>query len=153
MTASAPAPRDVGTAERRGARWLAAGAVFALLSVAAGAFAAHGLRARLAPEALAVFETAARYQMYHALALIACGVAAPRLQPGPAAGAAGLFIVGIVLFSGSLYLVSLAGLRMLGIVTPFGGVAWLLAWALLAWAAVSRDRGPTGAQPTAPPDR
>lgn len=140
MTASNLPPADGSLADRRGARWLATGALFALLSVAAGAFAAHGLRARLAPEALAVFETAARYQMYHALALVACGVAAPRLRPAAAAWAAGLFIAGIVLFSGSLYLVSLGGIRALGIVTPFGGVAWLLAWALLAWAALSGPR-------------
>ena len=131
--------RDTPCADSRGATWLAAGALFALLAVAAGAFAAHGLRARLSPDALAIFETAARYQMYHALALVACGLAGPRLRPGPAAWAGALFTIGIVLFSGSLYLLSLTGLRTLGIVTPFGGLAWLVAWALLAIAAF-RDR-------------
>ncbi len=122
----------------RGRGWLACGALFALLAVAAGAFAAHGLRMRLAPEALAVFETGARYQMYHALALLVCGLAAPRLQPTALAWAGGLFVLGIVLFSGSLYLLTLTGHRSLGIITPFGGVAWLIGWALLAVAALKQ---------------
>ena len=126
------------SSDPRGGGWLAAGALFGLLAVGAGAFGAHGLRAVLTPEALAVFETATRYQMYHALALVACGVAAPRLRPGPATWAAGLFVTGIVLFSGSLYLLTLTGMRSLGIVTPFGGVAWLIAWALLALAGLPR---------------
>lgn len=130
--APSPAPRGNG--------WLAIGAVLALLSVAAGAFAAHGLRARLTPEALAAFETAARYQMYHALALVACGASAPRLQPALLAWAAGLFIAGTVLFSGSLYLLSLTGIRDFGIVTPIGGIAWLLGWGLLAAAALGGRR-------------
>lgn len=147
MTDPAPptpvASRDVRNADSGGAGWVATGAVFAMLAVAAGAFGAHGLRARLTPDMLAVFETAARYQMYHALALVACGLAAPRLLPRPAAWAAVLFVIGIVLFSGSLYLLSWGGLRALGFVTPIGGLAWLLAWALLAWAALGarRDHG------------
>ena len=116
--------------------FFAAGAVLALLSVAAGAFAAHGLKSRLGPDMLATFELAARYQMYHALALVLCGVAWAR-WPGPAVVLAGvLFIAGILLFSGSLYGLSLGVPRWLGPVTPLGGTAWLVAWAALAWAAI-----------------
>ena len=117
--------------------FFASGATLALLSVAAGAFAAHGLKARLGPDLMATFELAARYQMYHALALMLCGVAWAR-WPGPAVWLAGaLFFVGILLFSGSLYVLSLTGARWLGAVTPFGGTAWLLGWAALAWAAMT----------------
>lgn len=111
------------------------GALSAGIAVAAGAFGAHGLRARLDPDLLAVFETAARYQMYHALALLAVGWAAAR-WPGGSAGAAGwLFVAGTVLFSGSLYVLTLTGVRWLGAITPLGGVAFLAGWAALAWAA------------------
>ncbi|HEX5520281.1 MAG TPA: DUF423 domain-containing protein [Longimicrobiaceae bacterium] len=111
------------------------GCFFALLAVAAGAFGAHALRARLAPDLLAVFETGARYQMYHALALLAVAWAAAR-WPGPLVNAAGwLFVVGIVVFSGSLYALTLSGARWLGAITPFGGVAFLVGWLLLALAA------------------
>ncbi len=118
-------------------RWLfAAGAIFALLSVAAGAFGAHGLKARVTPDMLAIFELAARYQMYHAIALALCAFAWTR-WPGPAvAVAAGLFAVGILLFSGSLYLLSLGGPRWFGAITPLGGTAWIVGWAALAWAAL-----------------
>jgi uncharacterized membrane protein YgdD (TMEM256/DUF423 family) len=116
--------------------FFASGALLALLAVAAGAFAAHGLKSRLGPDLLATFELAARYQMYHALALILCGVAWAR-WPGPAVmAAAALFFIGTLLFSGSLYLLSLTGVRWLGAVTPLGGTAWLVGWAALAWAAV-----------------
>ena len=116
--------------------FFASGALLALISVAAGAFAAHGLKARLPPDMLGVFELAARYQMYHAIALVLCAVAWAR-WPGPAVALAGaLFLLGILLFSGSLYVLSLTGIRWLGAVTPFGGVAWLIGWASLAWAAI-----------------
>ena len=109
--------------------WFRLGACLAGLAVIAGAFGAHYLKERMQLESrlLETFETGVRYQMYHALALVACGIAAPRLRPRPAAWAAALFVTGIVLFSGSLYVLVLAGTRSLGIVTPFGGVAWLLA--------------------------
>ncbi len=81
-----------------------------------------------------MFETAARYQMYHALALVACGLAAPWLRPRLLAWAGGLFVAGILLFSGSLYLLVLTGVRSLGAITPFGGTAWLVGWLLLALA-------------------
>ncbi len=116
--------------------FFASGALFALLAVAGGAFAAHGLKSRLSPDMLATFELAARYQMYHAIALILCGAAWAR-WPGPAVLVAGtLFVAGIVLFSGSLYILSLSGTRWLGAVTPLGGAAWLAGWAALAWAAI-----------------
>ena len=112
----------------------ALGALSALISVGAGAFGAHALRARLSPELLAVFETGARYQMYHALALIAAAWAVTR-WPGPWPIRAGwLFVTGTVLFSGSLYALALTGVRWLGAVTPFGGVAFLAGWVCLVLA-------------------
>lgn len=111
-----------------------AGAVSAFIGVAAGAFGAHALKTRLDADLMAVFEVGVRYQMYHAFALIATAWAISR-WPGSAASAAGvLFIIGTVLFSGSLYLLSLTGVRWLGAITPLGGLAWLVAWACLVWA-------------------
>ena len=111
------------------------GAVSGFVAVAAGAFGAHALKARLSAEMLAAFDVGARYQMFHALALLAVAWAVGR-WPGPAASAAGwLFVAGTVLFSGSLYLLALSGIRWLGAITPFGGVALLAGWACLAWAA------------------
>jgi uncharacterized membrane protein YgdD (TMEM256/DUF423 family) len=111
------------------------GAASAFVAVAAGAFGAHGLRARLAPDLLAVFETAARYQMYHALALLAVAWVATR-WPGPLPQWAGwLFVAGTVLFSGSLYALALSGVRWLGAITPLGGAAFLAGWICLALAA------------------
>jgi uncharacterized membrane protein YgdD (TMEM256/DUF423 family) len=107
------------------------GALSALISVAAGAFGAHALRARLSPEYLAIFETAARYQMYHALALLAVGWAVTR-WPGSLVYLAGwLFVTGTVLFSGSLYALALTETRWLGAITPLGGVAFLAGWIFL----------------------
>ena len=112
------------------------GALSAFASVAAGAFGAHALKARLAPEMLAAFETGARYQMFHALGLLGAAWASSRL-PGPSAAWAGwLFALGTVLFSGSLYAVALGGARWLGAVTPVGGLAFLAGWLALAWAAL-----------------
>lgn len=117
-------------------RWLAAAAVLGGLSVALGAFGAHGLQGRVAPELLTVFETGARYHMYHALALVVVAVAAGRLPESALVTSAGfLFVAGIALFSGSLYAMTLTGIRTLGIVTPFGGVAFLAGWGALALAA------------------
>jgi uncharacterized membrane protein YgdD (TMEM256/DUF423 family) len=114
----------------------AIGAVSAFLAVGAGAFGAHALRERLSPDLLDVFETAARYQIYHALALLAVAWAAGR-WPGTAIEFAGwLFLAGTVLFSGSLYLLSFTGARWLGAVTPFGGLAFLAGWLLFAWSAL-----------------
>ena len=109
-------------------------AVVGFLGVAAGAFGAHALRARLDPGDLAIFETAVRYQMYHAFALLAAAWVADR-WPGGAAGAAGwLFLAGTLVFSGTLYLLVLTGPRWLGAVTPVGGLALLGGWLALAWA-------------------
>src|SRR3954471_8705543 len=111
--------------------FLLAGAVAGLIAVAFGAFGAHGLRGRLTPEMLAVFETGVRYQMYHALALLLVAALAAR-TPGTAIAAAGwLFIAGIVLFSGSLYLLAVTGVTILGAITPIGGVAVSAGWGAL----------------------
>ena len=107
------------------------GASSALLSVAAGAFGAHALRDRLNPEYLAVFETAARYQMYHGLGLLAVAWAVSRWPGGIAQWAGWFFVIGTVLFSGSLYSLALTGARWLGAVTPLGGVAFLAGWLCL----------------------
>ena len=112
---------------------VALGALNAALAVAAGAFAAHGLRDRLDARALEVFETGARYHMYHALALIAAGVVASAARGAQIAG--WIFQIGIVLFSGSLYALALTGARGLGAITPLGGLAFLAGWLWLAWAA------------------
>jgi len=114
--------------------WLVVAALNGLVAVAAGAFGAHALQSRLDSHALQVFETGARYQMYHALAI---GLAAFAIRGDAAALAqiaAALFLTGIVLFSGSLYLLALIGTRGFGLVTPFGGVSFLLGWAVLGWA-------------------
>jgi uncharacterized membrane protein YgdD (TMEM256/DUF423 family) len=115
--------------------FFALGALSGFIGVALGAFAAHGLKERLDASLLAVFETGVRYQMYHALALLGAGYAAAK-WPGSAALAAGwLFAAGTLVFSGSLYLLALSGLRWLGAVTPVGGLAFLAGWLCLAWAA------------------
>ena len=111
------------------------GAISAFIAVALGAFAAHGLKARLSPDMLATFEVGARYQMYHALALLAVAWACTR-WPGAAVNASGwLFVAGTVLFCGSLYALGLSGARWLGAITPFGGAAFLAGWLCLAWGA------------------
>jgi uncharacterized membrane protein YgdD (TMEM256/DUF423 family) len=115
--------------------FFALGSLSALIAVAAGAFGAHGLKSRLTPEMLAVFETGVRYQMAHALALLATAWASARWPGGAVHGAGWLFVAGTLLFSGSLYVLGLTGQRGWGAVTPVGGLAWLVAWALLAWSA------------------
>jgi uncharacterized membrane protein YgdD (TMEM256/DUF423 family) len=112
--------------------FFALGAVSGFISVAAGAFGAHALRSRLTPEYLGVFETAARYQMYHALALLAVAWAITRGTGSTAHWAGWLFVIGTVLFSGSLYGLALTGIRWLGALTPLGGVAFLAGWLCLA---------------------
>lgn len=106
-----------------------AGSLSAFLAVAAGAFGAHALRARLSPDLLAAFETGARYQMFHALALLLVAWAVTRWPGTPVRAAGWLFIGGTVLFSGSLYLLALTGARWLGAVTPLGGLLFLAGWA------------------------
>ncbi len=107
------------------------GTLSALVSVAAGAFGAHALRVRLTPEYLAVFETAARYQMYHALGLLAVAWAITRWPGALPVWAGWLFVAGTVLFSGSLYILALTGTRWWGAITPLGGVAFLAGWLCL----------------------
>jgi len=140
--------------------WLAVAAANGFLAVATGAFAAHGLRGRLDAAALQIFETGARYHMYHALALGLAALAlrwiarssggsansgsgagaAPPLARRSAAAAPWLFLAGIVLFSGSLYLLALTGIRTFGMVTPAGGIAFLAGWAALGLAALTARR-------------
>jgi uncharacterized membrane protein YgdD (TMEM256/DUF423 family) len=114
------------------------GALSAMLAVGAGAFGAHALRARISAEHLAIFETGARYQIYHALALLAVAWAVSR-WPGSLPVLAGwLFVLGSILFSGSLYLLALTGARWWGAVTPIGGLAFLGGWVCLLLTAVRR---------------
>lgn len=117
--------------------FLTMGAVLAGLAVAAGAFASHALTGKLSERALAIFETGARYQMYHALALllVALLMAAREESPSLLTAASISFLAGIALFSGSLYALSLTGIKWLGAITPLGGVAFLLGWGCLALAA------------------
>ena len=119
--------------------FLSIAAILAGLSVAGGAFASHALKERLSERALAIFETGSRYQMYHALALLAIGLLLSRSEVASTllntAGFA--FIAGVVLFSGSLYALSLSGIKWLGAVAPLGGVAFLVGWGCLAVAAWS----------------
>lgn len=109
-----------------------AGSVSAFLAVLAGAFGAHTLRARISPDLLTVFETGARYHMYHALALLGVAWAASQWPSAPVRAAGWLFVGGTVVFSGSLYVLSLTGARWLGAVTPLGGLLFLAGWIALA---------------------
>jgi uncharacterized membrane protein YgdD (TMEM256/DUF423 family) len=114
------------------------GALSGAIGVAAGAFGAHALRARVEPRLLEVFETGARYQMYHAIAMLAAAWVVTR-YPGSLANASGwLFLAGTVLFSGSLYAMTFTGIRALGAITPLGGVCFIAGWGCLALAAMRR---------------
>ena len=113
---------------------LAAGAINGAIAVAAGAFAAHGLRDRLEARSLEIFETAARYQMYHALAMVLCAA----LATSSARTAGWIFQAGIVIFSGSLYALALSDIKVLGAITPIGGLAFLAGWGWLAYSALRR---------------
>ncbi len=108
------------------------GALSAFLAVALGAFGAHGLKSRLAPDLLAVFETGVRYHFYHALALLITALALRQGESAAAQAAGWLFLAGTILFAGSLYALALSGARWLGAITPLGGLAFLLGWLLLA---------------------
>lgn len=111
------------------------GALSAFLGVAAGAFAAHGLKGRLSLEMLSVFEVGVRYQMYHAFALLIVAWALTKWPSAFMTAGGVLFVIGTILFSGSLYLLSLTGVTWLGAITPLGGVAFLAGWLCLAWGA------------------
>jgi uncharacterized membrane protein YgdD (TMEM256/DUF423 family) len=119
--------------------FIAIAAILAGLAVALGAFASHGLKEKLSERSLEIFETGARYQMYHALALLAVGILLSRLdltsQLLPVAGFA--FLAGVALFSGSLYALSLTGIKWLGAIAPLGGAAFLVGWGCVAIAAFS----------------
>jgi len=108
------------------------GAISAFIGVAAGAFGAHGLEARLNAEMLSVFEIGVRYQMYHAFGLLAATWAYAKWPSKLVSSGGWLFVIGTVLFSGSLYLLSTTGLKWFGAITPFGGVAFLAGWGSLA---------------------
>jgi uncharacterized membrane protein YgdD (TMEM256/DUF423 family) len=114
--------------------FLSIAAVLGGLSVAAGAFASHALRDRISERTLEIFETGARYQMYHALALLLVALLISRLESPPPTliASAWLFIIGIAIFSGSLYALSLTDVKYLGAITPFGGAAFIAGWAALA---------------------
>lgn len=111
----------------------ALGGLLGLLAVAAGAFGAHGLRGRLSADMLSAFETGARYQMYHALALLAVAILLDRRPSGAVRTAGWCLAAGTVVFSGSLYLLALTGIPWLGAITPLGGLALLVGWGALAY--------------------
>ena len=116
--------------------FLLLGALAAFLAVTLGAFGAHGLRGRLTPEMLGVFQTGVQYHMYHALALILVSGIMGRMSGWLIQTAGWCFAAGIVLFSGSLYLLAITGMTILGVITPIGGLVFLIGWACLAFAAV-----------------
>lgn len=116
--------------------FIAIAAILGALSVAGGAFASHALKSQLSDRALEIFETGVRYQMYHALALLFLALLLWQLQPDaptPLVASGILWIVGIAIFSGSLYALSLSGIKWLGAITPIGGVAFIVGWLCLAW--------------------
>lgn len=129
-------------------RAISLGATFGFLGVAGGAFGAHALKAVLQPDMLQVFEVGIRYQLYHALALVAVGLVGRDMPRRPFEIAAAAYVLGILLFSGSLYMMALSGIRWIGAVTPLGGVSCLVGWASLAYGAWDRTRtsgaGPDG---------
>ena len=128
-----PGPGSISIVDRT---FLFFGAVSGFVAVAFGAFGAHALRSKLSPEMLQVFETGVRYQMFHALALLVTAIAVARFDGWVARAAGWCFLAGIVLFSGSLYALALTGVRTLGAITPLGGVAFLVGWALLIYIAL-----------------
>ncbi|MFN7915141.1 MAG: DUF423 domain-containing protein [Vicinamibacterales bacterium] len=111
------------------------GALMGFLGVGLGAFGAHGLKTRVSPDMLAIFETGVRYQMYHALALLLVGLMMNRMEGRAMLVAGWSFTAGILIFSGSLYALALSGVTILGAITPIGGVAFLAGWIALAIAA------------------
>jgi uncharacterized membrane protein YgdD (TMEM256/DUF423 family) len=118
--------------------FLAIAAILGGLAVAGGAFASHALKAQLSDRALEIFETGVRYQMYHAIALLVVALLLTRAQTGQTllTITGGAFVAGVVIFSGSLYALSLSGINWLGAITPIGGVAFLIGWGCLAIAAI-----------------
>lgn len=119
-----------------GRTFFALGGLFAFLAVAAGAFGAHALKARLEPDRLVQFELAARYQIYHALALIAAAWASEKFPGGASRASGWLFVIGILIFCGTVYGLAFGAPRWFGAITPIGGVCFLIGWILLVVAAV-----------------
>mgnify|MGYP001401994502 FL=1 len=113
--------------------WIIAGSFFAALAVIFGAFGAHGLKSKISAEDLIIFETGVRYQMYHSLGLILLGLLGISTSINISQLPGLLFILGIIVFSGSLYLIPLTGLRWLGAITPIGGTAFIAGWFLLIY--------------------
>jgi uncharacterized membrane protein YgdD (TMEM256/DUF423 family) len=112
------------------------GSLNAFLCVVLGAFGAHGLKKKLSPEMLDIFQTGVQYHMYHAIGLILVGMLAQWLSPSTLGWAGWTFMIGIVLFSGSLYVLSISGIKWLGAITPLGGLAFLLGWLFIFVAAI-----------------
>ncbi|MCP3777032.1 DUF423 domain-containing protein [Paenibacillus sp. MZ03-122A] len=118
-------------------KWIFVGSIMMMLAVAIGAFGAHIVKTRIDADALAVYETGVKYHMIHAVGLLIIALAAGQWGPSNRLRwAARLLLTGIILFSGSLYVLSLTGIRVLGAITPLGGVCFIAGWVLLAWAAM-----------------
>lgn len=114
-------------------KWMMIGAVLTMLSVAIGAFGAHMLKESIGADAIAVYETGVQYHMIHAIGLLIIGLTAGQLGPSTKLKwAARLLFIGIIVFSGSLYVLSISGIKILGAITPIGGVAFIVGWLLLA---------------------
>ncbi len=129
---------------RNGNTTVGIGAILMLLGVLIGAFGAHALKTRVAPEMLAVYQTGVQYHLVHALSLVLVGIMRnsetnPSSQPGALKPAAIFMGVGVVLFSGSLYAIAITGMSVLGLITPLGGLCFIAAWALVAWQMLRRD--------------
>lgn len=114
-------------------QWVGVGAIVCGIAVGCGAFGAHALKDSLSAESLAVWRTGAEYQLWHGLAIAICGLSGER-------GSARLFAAGVLLFSGSLYALALTDMRWLGAITPFGGLAFLGGWGLLAWCMLAKKK-------------
>ncbi|MBU5465222.1 DUF423 domain-containing protein [Virgibacillus sp. MSJ-26] len=116
--------------------FLLLGVINGFLAVALGAFGAHGLEGKVSDHMLGIWEKAVNYQMFHTMALLVTGLIAAKLQVGALNWSGWLFFIGIILFSGSLYLYSTTGIKFLAMITPFGGVTFLIGWVLLGYTIV-----------------
>lgn len=116
--------------------WFAVGAITAAIGVAMGAFGAHGLKDRLTPDMLAVYDTGARYHLIHALGILAVGTADQAWGGGLVTASGWCLLAGVCLFSGSLYALAITGIKPLGAITPLGGLSFIAGWSLLAIAAL-----------------
>ncbi|PXX41896.1 DUF423 domain-containing protein [Undibacterium pigrum] len=118
--------------------FIATAAILMFTGVAAGAFGAHGLKQMLSADMLAIWQTAVTYQMVHGLGMLALGIMLQQQDNALLRKAAWAMLAGVIIFSGSLYALALTGVRILGAITPIGGVAFLVGWAMLAWAVIRR---------------